>query len=276
MVAGLLARAGLLDPTRAYDVTLEDRELLHVLRIQDRRGLTEAIQRRNETAAIWAFKIPNLHGYLAPSDLALFRNPHLIVVMRDMAAIAHRHATAERMDPAHAFLETAQTMTALLVFLITANCPTLIVSYEKAILHPDAIVRAVMGFAHPPLADDLLNQLPDLIQPEDPAYARTAARSFAGNIDGIVSGHLIGWCRDEGDSAPVSVDLLVNGTPICTARADLFRGDLRQAGIGDGHHGFDIDTARLSLAPGAILAVRVSGRTFQIPGSGQPTWRYMR
>jgi hypothetical protein len=276
MVAALLARAGILDRGKAYEVTLEDRELLHVLTAQDRPALIEAIRRRNETAGVWAFKIPNLHGYLTPADLGLFRNPQLIVLMRDAAAVAHRHATAERLELPHAFLDTAQTMAAFLVFLITASCPTLVVSYEKAILHPEAAVRALMDFAQLPLTDDLLNQLAAVIRPEDRGYARTAARSFAGNIDGLFDGHLVGWCREEGDPRPVSLDLLVDGVPVHTVRADGFRNDLRDAGIGDGHHGFDIDTAELNLPAGAILSVRVSGRTFQLSGSGQPVWRYTR
>jgi hypothetical protein len=58
MVAGLFARAGILDRANAYEVTLEDRELLHVLTSQDRPGLIEAIRRHNETSEVWAFKIP--------------------------------------------------------------------------------------------------------------------------------------------------------------------------------------------------------------------------
>jgi hypothetical protein len=276
MAAALLAGAGILDRANAYDVTLEDRELLHVLTAQDRPGLFEAIRRRNQATNVWAFKIPNLHGYLAPADLGLFRNPHLVILMRGIAAIAHRHATAERLDPARAFFETAETMTTLVEFLKSVDCPTLVVSYEKTLLHPEATVRALMAFAQLPLTDDLLNQLTALIHPEDRAYARTAARSFTGNIDGLFDGHLVGWCWEDGESRPVSLDLLVNGVSVQTVRADTFRDDLRDAGIGNGCHGFDIDTAPLNLASGAILAVRVSGRTFQVPGSGQPVWRYAR
>jgi hypothetical protein len=276
MVAALLAGAGILDRANAYHVTLEDRELLHVLIAQDRPGLVEAIRRRNKDANVWAFKIPNLHGYLAPADLGLFRNPHLVIVMRGIAAIAHRDATAERLDPARAFFETAETMTTLVEFLKSVDCPTLVVSYEKTILHPEEAVRALMEFAQLQLSEDMLNQLVALIHPEDGAYARIAARSFRGNIDGIFDGHLIGWCLEEGESRPVLLDLLLDGVAIHTIRADTFRDDLRDAGIGGGHHGFDIDTAPFNLAPGAILAVRVSGRTFQLPGSGQPVWRYAR
>jgi hypothetical protein len=276
MVAGLFARAGILDRSSAYAVTLEDRELLHHLTAHDRPGLMEAIRRRNEAVKVWAFKIPNLHGYLAPADLGLFRNPHLIVVMRGIAAIAWRHATAERLDHAYAFFEIADTMTTLVAFLKSADYPTLVVSYEKTLLHPRTAVRAIMNFAQLLLTDDLLDELVASIHPEDRTYARNAARSFTGNIDGIFAGHLVGWCREDGESRPVSVDLLVNGFHVHTVCADLFRDDLHHAAIGDGRHGFDIDITPLNLAPGTILAVRVSGRTFQLPGSGQPMWRYAR
>ncbi len=239
-------------------------------------GLAAAIAQRNQAEPVWAFKIPSIHGYLEPRDLGLFRNPHLIVVMRDIVATARRHATSEHMDPAWSLLETARGQADLLVFLTNAGCPILSLSYEKAVLHPEIAVQAVADFANIPIADDQRLRLAALIEPDNRVYAQTATRRFDGNLDGIFQGRLVGWCRNSNDPAPVSLDLLVNGVARGSFPADHFRDDLKQAGIGEGNHGFDIDTRPLGLSPGAVLALRVTGRTFILPGSGKAAWMYHR
>src|SRR6185437_6591252 len=95
MTAAVLSRLGLLSAGDAYPVTLDDREFLHVLTHRDRAALMEAIARRNARDAAWAFKIPSIHGFLTTAELDLFRAPHVIVMMRDLAATARRHAIAE-------------------------------------------------------------------------------------------------------------------------------------------------------------------------------------
>ena len=276
MVAAVLAGIGLLSREDAYDVTLDDREFLHVFSLHDRAGLAAIIARRNHNRAAWAFKMPSLQGYLLPHEVDLFRNPHLIVVMRDVVATARRHATAEHVDPAESMFETARGQADLLAFLQQLRCPILAVSYEKAVLHPGPFVRAVADFVRARLDEAQQNQLAALVEPDNTTYAQTATRHYDGNVDGMFQGHLRGWCREIGEDAPLSLELLVNGIPACTVRADAFRDDLKKAGIGEGRYGFDIDTIKLKLPPGAILAVHVAGRTFQVPGSGKPAWMYQR
>ncbi len=64
-------------------------------------------------------------------------------------------------------------------------------------------------------------------------------------------GNLHGWCWNE--AAPTTrqtVEILIDGAVIATLVAARFREDVRQAGIGDGYHGFLVSLAR-TLANGA-------------------------
>ena len=276
MVAAILAGLGVLSRDRSYEATLEDREFLHLLTTRDQPGLAEAISARNRESPVWAFKVPSIHGYLEPKELHLFRNPHLLIVMRDLVSTASRHAVSEHVDPALSFLETAQGQYDFVCFLAAVACPTLLVSYEKGIRHPDRLVLALARFCAIPIDQHQVDRLAESIRPESEDYANAASRRFEGNIDGIFDGSLIGWCREVGESHALSLDLLVDGVVACSLTADQQRDDLKAAGMGDGCHGFQVDTAGLGIMPESVLTVRITGRTFELPGGGKLVWLLKR
>ena len=270
MVATILAGLSVLSRDHSYDVTLEDREFLHLLTTRDTQGLAAAIRARNRASLVWAFKVPSIHGYLEPKELHRFRNPHLLIVVRDLVSAAFRHAVSEYMDPAQSFFEAVRGQHDLTRFLEAATCPTLLVSYEKGVRHPDKLILALARFCAIPIDHQKVNGLMELIRPENEDYIRAATRRFEGNIDGIFGGRLIGWCREIGESRALSLELLVDGVMAYEVSADQYRTDLETAGIGDGRHGFQVDIGTLGISPEAIVTVRISGRTFELPGSRQP------
>ena len=73
------------------------------------------------------------------------------------------------------------------------------------------------------------------------AVSRERLPSVVGSFDGFEGLHAVGWAHAEtlGDS-PVSVDVFANGRLIASGRAELFRGDLLDANIGNGAYGFKI------------------------------------
>ena len=276
MIAAILAGLGVLSRDRSYDVTLEDREFLHLLITRDLPGLAAAIAARNQTSPVWGFKIPSIHGYLEAEQLRLFRNPHLLIVMRDPVGIGLRHAISEHMDPTLSFLDAARGQYDLACFLEAAACPTLLVSYEKGIRHPYRLVLTLARFCAISINQDKQAALAQSIRPESEEYNRAATRRFEGRIDGVFNGMLTGWCREIGESRPLSVELLVDGEVACGITANQHRIDLEAAGMNGGCHGFQIDITTLGILPEAILTVRISGRTFELPGSRQPVRLLLR
>jgi hypothetical protein len=276
MIAALLAEMGILSREQAYETTFDDREFLHLLKFRDYGGLQAAIRARNQVSTLWAFKIPSLHGFLEPQQLRMFSNPRLVVVFRNPVAVAERHALAEYAEPVESFFEAVIGVCSLTSFIQAADCPALLVSYEKALSFPDQLVTALAEFCCVTLDGSRRERVRAMIRPNDTDYARTARRQYDGNIDGIFEGAVIGWCREIGEAGPVEVDLLVDGIVRLSATADGFRDDLQQAGIGDGRHAFGISTYGLDIKPSSIMSVRVSGRSFEVPGSGKRVWEYWR
>ncbi len=63
--------------------------------------------------------------------------------------------------------------------------------------------------------------------------------SHEGHLDYCDGDSVVGWARDpRRPASPVDVELFLDGVPIARTTANIFREDLRQAGIGDGFHGF--------------------------------------
>ena len=65
--------------------------------------------------------------------------------------------------------------------------------------------------------------------------------STTGSFDGFDGNHVVGWARDEvSGELPVTIDVLTDGRWAACGVADLFRGDLLEAGIDTGKHAFRI------------------------------------
>ncbi len=76
--------------------------------------------------------------------------------------------------------------------------------------------------------------------PVDPP---ATAPAFNGFLQAVNAKHIVGWLwNKETPDTPVRVEILADGRPITNVIATEFRPDLLAGGIGDGKHGFRIDT----------------------------------
>jgi hypothetical protein len=270
MIAALLREAGFYFGENVSDLVSEDREMIGVLSSRDPARLDALIARNNAHAMDWAMKAPGLMGYFPPQELSRFRNPHLILVFRDPVAIAVRHAAAEHVDALPMVRDAANAMAGLADFAAGAHCPVMLLSYEKAITFPDALVEAVIRFCDMDPGDGLRERLLKRVEPNAERYITAARRRFQGMLDLVWQWRLHGWCWEVGSAGPLDVDICLDGKTVAAVRADQYRDDLKQAGIGDGHHAFSIDLASLGARADSIVSVRVSGRTYELSHSGRP------
>lgn len=269
MMATMLRSANLYIGTKIYEATQEDAEFVHILTQDELENLPALIKSRNNQFPTWGFKLPALHAFLPSSSLGLFRNPHLIVIFRDPIAIAVRHALAEKVDAHGLLLDGIDGSRLLMEYALNAQCPALLVSYEKMLAAPDKTIDTILDFCGLSADADRRTNMLAAVQPNNSQYIVSATRHFSGRIDGVVNHRLSGWCWEVGNSVPVRVDLIVNDHVIGTVMADRFRHDLRKQGIGDGRHGFQIDLAQYTIAADAIIRVRVHGRTAELRGGDQ-------
>lgn len=269
MVAGVLRDAGVFMGQYVFDVVQEDAEILTMLQSGQEPMLQALIAQRNEAHVSWGFKVPNLHAYLRADRLSLFRNPRLIVVFRDPVAVAVRDALSEHFDPQDSLDLTAHAMVSLIAFAQRAGCPTLMVSYEKAITAPEAFLRSLLPFCGIDETPDLMDRLMGVVEPNNPAYLATANTQFTGYVEGVLSGQVYGWCRQWDTLTPVSLDVFADDRLLMTVLADHHRADLAANGIGNGDHGFYVDLNGRDLPPDAVLRIRPHRRSVELEGSGR-------
>lgn len=96
-----------------------------------------------------------------------------------------------------------------------------------------------------------------------------------GNLDVVNALEVYGWAEDKSRSGHrLTVDLYVDGMLAAHCRADQYRQDLEEFGIGDGRHSFLYTFAKpLSVGPHSIVA-KVAAHDFELPGSGERTIAY--
>ena len=172
MIAHIVRQAGVpLGPT-ADPVVAEDTQIAAAARL-GRASLRAIIAERNRSATVWGFKLPNIHTCLSARRLALFRNPVVILAVRDPVAVAQRNVVSMHAVPADALAEAVRDLQGLWRYASRIAVPVLLLSYEKAIRHPDHTVRLVRDFCGIGGDADPAGASP--IRPEDAAYRQAAS-----------------------------------------------------------------------------------------------------
>ncbi|MBL8349997.1 MAG: glycosyltransferase [Burkholderiaceae bacterium] len=100
------------------------------------------------------------------------------------------------------------------------------------------------------------------------AAAVTAVDTLSGSVDALEGLEVVGWARDlAAAAAPAVVDVLADGQLVATGLADLFRADLKSAGLGSGRHGFRIALPGV-LCDGRphVISVRAGAASLALPG----------
>lgn len=269
LFAALLKEAGVFMGEFLHDVVHEDAQILEFLRSRDMRLLKTLIERRNTKHDLWGFKVPNLHAFLQSSEISLFRNPHLIVVYRDPVAVAVRNALSEHLDERTALLGATNAMDSLAHFIDRAECPVLMLSYEKALSFPNIVIDTVSEFCGVKVEQQTRNQLFVQIQPNRAEYLAAATRHFAGYVDGILEGQLRGWCVQVGRIEPVQLSLFADEQLVASFRADKYREDLAIGGVGNGCHGFSVNLSPFHLRGSNVIRIKVRDRVLELENSGK-------
>jgi hypothetical protein len=276
LAASVLFHAGVYMGHHLGDAVYEDQEFLHALQTGDRDLLTRLIALRNASHRTWALKIPSLHAMIERQDINLFRNPYFIVMFRDPVAVAERTAIAEYRNALVTMQDTLDAQRDLLGFLLNSAAPALLCSYEKALINPGNFVDTVARFCEIPVDSEKRKSLLAVIEPNPEAYITVARRRYVGRVEHTVNNFLFGWCWEVGSLEPVELDCFVGAERISTFKAANFRSDLLAAQCAEGYHGFSLDLRAFTLDPERPVTVRVAGREFVLPGSGQRLKDYQR
>jgi hypothetical protein len=274
MVAALLQRAGIFIGNETNDIVYEDEELDRVLRSGDAIALRRIICERDVAYRVWGFKLPMLCRDLPREHLAWFTNPHLIVTFRDPVAVAVRTAVSEYQDPIQSLRQAVADQNAVFAYVDTVDCPAILLSYEKALMMPDRFVDAVARFCGLRLDPGIRSDLLSIVEPGRERYREGARRRFEGTVERIQGDALYGWCWLTQSEQPVALEVFADDRLVARVIADVARGDLRLAGIGDGRHGFMIPLQAITVGHDAVIRICVAGHGVEVPNSGKRLHEY--
>lgn len=275
LVASILRQAGIFMGSKINDNLNEDEEIVKVLSARNTDRLMQLIRERAANYGTWGFKFPMLCELLDPDDMALFGNPHIIVIFRDPVSVAVRNTLSEYREPLPELRVAIDEQAAMVTFIERLQCPTLLLSYEKSFVFPYDFVDAIVQFCGLPSSGLLRQRMIRLIDPNRPGYIAQARRRYDGIIDGVADGCLYGWCRLTASDDPVELELFADDRPVLHFRAKEFRRDLLDAGLGAGNHGFNLDLRELDLAPDAVIRIKVAKYGIELENSGRRLGEYV-
>ena len=119
----------------------------------------EIIDARNRSNRIWGWKDPISAEYISDVHQKL-RNPHFVIVFRDIAAISQREAAAENESGGGRFLAyslNAQSLYGRAIrFISETGYPDIAVSYERFLRYPSEGSQSIakfLGFSGKDVAD---------------------------------------------------------------------------------------------------------------------------
>ncbi len=269
MIAQLLRMAGLFMGHDLDEIVFEDHAITDAFTSTAADTLAQLVSLRDEHAKLWGFKRPHLFEHDAVRLQETFRNPHFIITFRDPVAVARRNGISEHVEIGKALREAAADAQRCLAFALELTCPVLMVSYEKALLRPVALVEELASFCGLNPSEECRGRMVAAIKANRDEYVHFARRIFQGYVDGISDGMLTGWCWQVGVPTPLTLEVRIGERPFVPVVADGFRPDLAAAEVGAGCHAFRLDVSELTLGSDERVTVRVQERRFQLSGSGQ-------
>lgn len=169
MVAGALFHLGVFMGDNVHPTTFEDNHLSNPL---DKGKLGVArrfIAERNDRYDVWGWKRPSSFRYLNVVARE-FRNPHYVMVCRDLLAVATRRQLTAGHDVVFAMRRALKAHSILIEFVAETTSPVLLLSYEKCIHRPAETAQSLATFAGTELTEAAVS----FIQPDPPEYLESA------------------------------------------------------------------------------------------------------
>jgi hypothetical protein len=158
-IAGSMQRIGLWMGdalTNNYeDPDFVGRPIAHMMR---------ALELRNQTKPVWGWKCPDAVYYL-DALLPQVRNPHLVLVCRDIAATMKGHMRWHNRSDIKALHEIMIQHQRNLLLAQRWSLPTALVSYEKAITYPRVFAHNLAAFIGTKISTETADDIAEFTQP---------------------------------------------------------------------------------------------------------------
>jgi hypothetical protein len=229
MLAAVLKAAGIYMGEQTAAGTHEDQQIAALLKQRRRRDLRKMIKQRDEAHDIWGFKLPS-RQILEHSLFRMLRRPYLIVIFRDILAIAGRRQVSRGELLMNQMSQSLREYARLVGFLQDIELPCLLISYEKALVYPDEMIDQLAHFLGLKLDAATRSACRESIEVSPDIYRREVRneQGWEGRLEEIYSNRIVGWAFVNQATAPATVDILINGFHRHSCRADKPRPDVQK------------------------------------------------
>lgn len=157
--------------------SLEDHEIFSILeaKIFNEEAFKEIVKKKNDTYLIWGWKRPESYNYLKRA-IHILTNPIFIFTFRDLLAISQRNNMVEGLNIHKALHDNNWRYQNIISFIKDTKQPTLLVSYEKAILDKKALIFTLADFLGIAINKNEITQMIELNSSKHADYMKTLER----------------------------------------------------------------------------------------------------
>lgn len=175
MLARTLFEIGLPMGDRLTPRTCEDKVIQKQLKARDHDAFADLCSSRSAQTPRWGFKCPALRNQMQDC-VPLMQGARFVVVFRDLLAVALRNNLSMGREQLDALERAEQGYRRLVQEVQRLEAPVLLLSYEKALQHPETLVTTLADFSGLPVSPERAAEIAaSTIRNADPRYQGTQA-----------------------------------------------------------------------------------------------------
>ncbi|MER9725185.1 MULTISPECIES: hypothetical protein [unclassified Mesorhizobium] len=175
MVAGIARELGV-NLGRNLGNNHEDPEFI----TEDLQAIKKVVAHRDAKYNVWGWKMPHSSEYIVRL-LPHLRNPFVIVVFRNLAAIAESQMKQSDVNFRDAFSFSATRLAQVASATQEIDCPLMIVNYERAVLKPSNLLDELCAFLHLRPSEDERERALAMTDPQR-GYVRTKKEDWTARV----------------------------------------------------------------------------------------------
>lgn len=222
IVAGALSYLGIYMGALAGPPVFEDIHLSTAIEKNDHQRVEKVINDYNESHKVWGYKRP-----ASLTNLSLLhdncRNPHYIIIFRDIFSIANRNRISVKSDVLKNMHSSLQQYEMILNFLEQKHPKALLVAFDKALNHKESLIAHLVSFCGINTDSKSIQTAIDFITPDPKDYLDSSRITRSkGMIEKVTSESVSGWARYENNERPAEICLIINDKIVARTTAKIF------------------------------------------------------
>ena len=177
LISGVLHYLGVFMGDDITSPSYEDQRLTNSIVRFDKQTAREIINEYSTKHDKWGYKHPQAINFII-KYYKWFNCPRLIIVVKDVASIAIRHNLILGHDPLRVMVRLLYLYKKMFRFANRSKLPALIISYEKAVADPRALIDEIIRFSGINPSEQQIAAALEFIEPNSEAYKEFSLKKY--------------------------------------------------------------------------------------------------